>query len=89
MRAALLDTDVFSFVFKRDTRAALYALDLAGAQPCLWKAMGRQKGMSPIGLLDLSPFPSLFPPRGARNELALSNVQPGSLQPPAQAMRIL
>jgi tRNA(fMet)-specific endonuclease VapC len=34
MRAVLLDTDVFSFVFKRDSRAALYAADLAGAQPC-------------------------------------------------------
>src|SRR5438132_7310221 len=35
MPAVLLDTGVFSFVFKRDTRAALYAADLAGAQPCL------------------------------------------------------
>ena len=35
MRAVLLDTDVFSFVFKRDSRATLYANDLAGAQPCL------------------------------------------------------
>ena len=35
MRAVLLDTDVFSFVFKRDSRAALYASDIAGAQPCL------------------------------------------------------
>jgi tRNA(fMet)-specific endonuclease VapC len=35
MGAVLLDTDVFSFVFKRDTRAALYAPHLSGAQPCL------------------------------------------------------
>ena len=35
MAAVLLDTDVFSFFFKRDTRAALYAPQLAGAQPCL------------------------------------------------------
>jgi predicted nucleic acid-binding protein len=35
MGAVLIDTDVFSFVLKRDTRAALYAGDLAGAQPCL------------------------------------------------------
>lgn len=31
----LLDTDVFSFLFKRDSRASLYAPYLAGAQPCL------------------------------------------------------
>jgi tRNA(fMet)-specific endonuclease VapC len=35
MSAVLLDTDVFSFVFKRDTRAALYATHLTGAQTCL------------------------------------------------------
>lgn len=35
MSAALLDTDVFSFAFKRDTRAALYAPHLTGVQPCL------------------------------------------------------
>jgi predicted nucleic acid-binding protein len=33
--AVLLDTDVFSFVFKRDTRGVLYAPHLAGVQPCL------------------------------------------------------
>jgi len=33
--AALLDTDVFSFAFKRDTRAALYVPHLVGVQPCL------------------------------------------------------
>ena len=31
----LLDTDVFSFLFKRDSRAALYAPHLANAQTCL------------------------------------------------------
>ena len=35
MQAVLLDTDVFSFIFKQDTRAALYASHLAGAQACL------------------------------------------------------
>ena len=35
MQAVLLDTDVFSFVFKQDTRAALYKPDFAGAQACL------------------------------------------------------
>ena len=35
MRLAVLDTDVFSFFFKNDTRAALYGPDLAGAQPCV------------------------------------------------------
>ena len=35
MRAVLLDTDVFSFVFKQDTRAAAYAPHLVDAQPCL------------------------------------------------------
>jgi predicted nucleic acid-binding protein len=35
MQAVLLDTDVFSFIFKRDTRAAEYASHLAGVQPCL------------------------------------------------------
>lgn len=35
MSAVLLDTDVFSFVFKRDTRAKLYERDLIGANPCL------------------------------------------------------
>jgi hypothetical protein len=33
MRPVLLDTDVFSFIFKRDTRAALYAPHLDDAQP--------------------------------------------------------
>ena len=31
----LLDTDVFSYFVKRDTRAVLYAPDVAGAQLCL------------------------------------------------------
>lgn len=35
MAATLLDTDVFSFVFKRDTRANLYERDLIGAEACL------------------------------------------------------
>lgn len=35
MQAVMLDTDVFSFIFKQDTRAALYAPHLAGAQACL------------------------------------------------------
>ena len=35
MPAVLLDTDVFSFIFKRDTRPAKYGSDLAGNQPCL------------------------------------------------------
>lgn len=35
MRPVVLDTDVFSFIFKRDTRAALYAPHLDDAQPCL------------------------------------------------------
>lgn len=35
MTPILLDTDVFSFVFKQDTRAALYLPHLDGAQPCL------------------------------------------------------
>jgi len=35
MRLVVLDTDVFSFFFKHDTRAALYAPDLAGGRPCL------------------------------------------------------
>jgi tRNA(fMet)-specific endonuclease VapC len=35
MPAVLLDTDVFSFVFKRDTRARLYEQYLLGAHPCL------------------------------------------------------
>jgi predicted nucleic acid-binding protein len=35
MRDVLLDTDVFSFALKRDTRAALYAADLVGARICL------------------------------------------------------
>jgi predicted nucleic acid-binding protein len=34
MDAVLLDTDVFSFVFKRDTRASLYARHISGVQPC-------------------------------------------------------
>lgn len=35
MPAVLLDTDVFSFVLKRDTRTALYAPDLDPSQLCL------------------------------------------------------
>ena len=35
MTRIVIDTDVFSFFFKRDTRAQFYAPDLAGAQPCL------------------------------------------------------
>jgi tRNA(fMet)-specific endonuclease VapC len=35
MRPVLLDTDVFSFLFKKDSRAALYTSDLDDAQPCL------------------------------------------------------
>jgi tRNA(fMet)-specific endonuclease VapC len=35
MRAVLLDTDVFSFVFKRDSRAALCRPELEGAEPCV------------------------------------------------------
>ena len=35
MQSLLLDTDVFSFLFKRDTRAALYEPHLQGARPCL------------------------------------------------------
>ena len=35
MNGVLLDTDVFSYFVKRDTRAALYAPDVAGAQLCV------------------------------------------------------
>ncbi|HEY2415457.1 MAG TPA: type II toxin-antitoxin system VapC family toxin [Pirellulaceae bacterium] len=35
MSAVLLNTDVFSFVFKRDTRAKLYERELIGAHACL------------------------------------------------------
>jgi predicted nucleic acid-binding protein len=35
MEAVILDTDVFSFLFKRDTRAGLYEPDLRGRQLCL------------------------------------------------------
>src|SRR2546423_5498217 len=35
MRLVMVDTDVFSYLFKHDTPAALYAPDLVGAQPCL------------------------------------------------------
>jgi predicted nucleic acid-binding protein len=35
MPPVVLDTDVFSFVFKRDTRAALYEPEMHGAQLCL------------------------------------------------------
>src|SRR5437588_10929785 len=35
MRLVVLDTDVFSFFFKNDTRAALYAPELIDVQPCL------------------------------------------------------
>jgi tRNA(fMet)-specific endonuclease VapC len=61
--AALLDTDVFSFVFKRDTRAALYAPHLTGVQPCLcfqsvaelrYWALARRWGDARCRSLDLS-----------------------------------
>jgi tRNA(fMet)-specific endonuclease VapC len=35
MNAVLLDTDVFSFVFKRDSRVAPYVAHMTGAQLCL------------------------------------------------------
>ena len=35
MDAVLLDTDVFSFFFKHDTRRDLYAADIAGRQLCI------------------------------------------------------
>ncbi len=35
MQAVLLDTDVFSFLFKADSRGPLYAPDVVGRQPCL------------------------------------------------------
>ena len=35
MAAVLLDTDVFSFIFKQDSRADAYALDVVGELPCL------------------------------------------------------
>src|SRR3954462_7374262 len=35
MRPVVLDTDVFSFLFKRETRAALYVPHIQDAQPCL------------------------------------------------------
>lgn len=35
MLPVLLDTDVFSFLFKDDSRKTLYASNLANAQPCL------------------------------------------------------
>lgn len=35
MDAVLLDTDVFSFFFKRDTRREFYAADIAGRQLCI------------------------------------------------------
>jgi tRNA(fMet)-specific endonuclease VapC len=35
MPAVVLDTDVFSFFFKQDTRAALYEPSLSGQQLCL------------------------------------------------------
>lgn len=35
MSGVVLDTDVFSFVFKRDTRAKLYERELLGAHVCL------------------------------------------------------
>ena len=35
MRRFLIDTDVFSFLFKNDSRADLYRPDLVGAQRCL------------------------------------------------------
>lgn len=35
MDAVLLDTDVFSFFFKKDTRCALYADDIKNRQLCL------------------------------------------------------
>lgn len=35
MEAVVLDTDVFSFFFKQDTRAARYEADIRGRQICL------------------------------------------------------
>ena len=35
MEAVVVDTDVFSFFFKQDTRARLYEADIQGRQPCL------------------------------------------------------
>lgn len=35
MDAVLLDTDVFSFLFKQDTRAEKYSRDVVGCVPCL------------------------------------------------------
>ena len=35
MQTVLLDTDVFSFFFKGDTRASRYASDISGRQLCL------------------------------------------------------
>lgn len=35
MESVLLDTDVFSFLFKGDSRSALYASDIAGRRLCL------------------------------------------------------
>jgi tRNA(fMet)-specific endonuclease VapC len=35
MNNVLLDTDVFSFVFKRDPRVARYVVHMSGAQLCL------------------------------------------------------
>lgn len=35
MDAVVVDTDVFSFFFKQDTRARLYEVDVRGRRPCL------------------------------------------------------
>jgi len=35
MQAVLLDTDIFSFFFKQDTRATLYSGDIQGRELCL------------------------------------------------------
>ncbi len=61
MESALLDTDVFSYFFKQDTRASLYEPDIRGRQVCLcfqtvaevkaW-AIGRQWGPSRRNALD-------------------------------------
>ncbi len=61
MEAVVVDTDVFSYFFKQDTRARLYEADIRGRQVCLcfqtvaevkaW-AIGRQWGPSRCDALD-------------------------------------
>ena len=61
MEAVVLDTDVFSYFFKQDTRAQVYETDIRGRQVCLcfqtvaevkaW-AIGRQWGPSRRDALD-------------------------------------